>query len=220
VGHKFIFPHVPKSAGRAFGEGLANAVDGEVFHLNNAQFLKNTPPRFVFERCDLIWGHFSYHTLPRLSSDYKRVAMIRDPVDRAVDNYDYFMNMENPMRSSRIMMSENWALDDFISSDNNRTVFHLYPTMFTFGVDGFVKQQDPEKLVKRAIDTLSKFHFVGFVECFDESVKRLGVGEYRKTHMTPDEHKSKITDEQRERFRNVLEPEYEIYNTIRKANGY
>src|SRR3972149_8970044 len=98
-----IFLHIPKTAGMAFKKACHKAVRKRLlwFHGKSTEFNKRSRIRHVtdFENFDprklaeyrMLGGHIRFHKLPKEVLDLRPtfIAVMRDPVARALSYYSY-----------------------------------------------------------------------------------------------------------------------------------
>jgi len=107
--HKFVFIHIPKSAGTTFHRILSpnykmRVIKGswEVYE-NSRYFEKVTSePGYdrdeMFKRYEVIRGSFPYQRFYYLKKKYKwkLITWVRDPVERLISNYNHLVHRPSP----------------------------------------------------------------------------------------------------------------------------
>lgn len=101
---KTIFLHIPKTAGSSFYK-LATSIYSERASFNTTGEI----PEQGFAGANIIGGHFSYSTYEQMTGQRVFLALVRDPVERAVSNFNFYKNEEQG-REQRI--SENFDHED------------------------------------------------------------------------------------------------------------
>ena len=225
---KFILSHVPKTGGKSFDLYIRTCLglkDKDVFRLNNqkmARTIRGFDQTFI-DATQLVYAQSLYCTFAGLPPEYKRVTILRDPVDRAVSQFGYFKHFRRDNLSvGRIIRDEHWTIDDFISPYNDVAMFYLFPLVLMFGCESYDHSTyEPDRLVETAKKVLDGFDFVGFTDRYREDMDRFANefnmhGELTRENKTPSYKRITITDSQRKRYTDILEREYEVYNHIRR----
>lgn len=165
--------HIPKTGGTSFYQTLESAYPSSMSinykrqHIDRAKkwgkinFSKL--PSFS-ENIRVIHGHFSFSEVASLyrPSQTKVLTWLRDPIDRVVSDYRFFMkNLKNPHLSDvpnflethypEIKHRENETLLEYAFAKNNRNVIHK----FLKGIP------------------LEDLFFIGFLETFEEDIQTL-----------------------------------------------
>lgn len=103
---KAIFLHVPKTAGKSFTE-LARNVYGDKAVIERArQFY----PEASWCAASLVGGHLQYHQYERMTTKRVFVAVVRDPVERAISNFNFIRNED--ARRGRSRADQGFDYDD------------------------------------------------------------------------------------------------------------
>ncbi|WP_206531664.1 sulfotransferase family 2 domain-containing protein [Affinirhizobium pseudoryzae] len=202
----YIFPHVPKCAGTSLEKQLRASdltikfdYDGwtgpEAIKLNQQANSEN------YTNFDIIFGHFPIERYVRWN--YKYIALVRDPVERARSNYDFhrFLGVNYPhdyqlyARIGRMIDRGDLSFIEYISLG-----YHIRTTYKDFL--GYWQKE--------------RFILIGQVEEYDtfllkfsELVERdfTKVGEERKAAT-----KTQISEKERAQARFLLKDEYDWYN--------
>lgn len=82
-----IYLHIPKTAGQSF-EGLALSNYGPDCCLSTGGKLVWNE----WQRAKLVGGHFRYSAFDSMTSSRVFLAVVRDPVDRAISRFNYYKN--------------------------------------------------------------------------------------------------------------------------------
>lgn len=90
--HCYVFPHVPKCGGtsllKSFEESdLSLYVDYDAWVGPNMFRRNNEAMKLDFSPFDIIFGHFPI--IRYRGPQYRYIALVRDPVERALSNYSY-----------------------------------------------------------------------------------------------------------------------------------
>lgn len=156
-----ISVHIPKTAGatlraslsqafgdRAYFDYVNNVTDPQPASLRTRAVLAMARLRHPFRPNDieLIHGHFKARKYDHLYPDATKVTFMRDPVERVVSHYRYWLRHPVPTHSvCRRLHDENWTLRDFARHPSSRNT----QSVFFDGLD------------------VSDFAFVGLQERFD-----------------------------------------------------
>jgi len=205
---KFIFIHIPKTAGTSFKENILKPLYKNKFYYDKfiglstkkrAYSLKNNLilynwETFVFpdnyENYDVIGGHFTFDKYKHLNLPI--ITFLRDPVERMISHYYFYREASKIyMNKSIIEFSKIYA--NFMTSQLGSNVDSLY--------------------------------FVGFTEYYDESIKvfadkfelELPKNKNKKHRESKSAHI--ITSEDRKIIKKINKEDYRLYqNALDKFN--
>lgn len=182
----FIFMHIPKTAGSSFKASLEE-VFGEGY-CNLTPHGKSWPEVHELKQYHQAFsGHiFSDHGIYRIFPEHTSVTILRDPVERVIDAYNFLYEcsihplheqarktpFEDALRNSHV----NWGLKDLM-------VWHL---------SGMIHlHTEPEARLALAKEVLKDFDFFGFTEQYGDFInecnrrmgwstneKRINIGSY------------------------------------------
>lgn len=110
-----LFLHIPRTAGTTFNRALRLRVDSKRELLTSVYtnhrswrefvaYVRSLPPR-DFDRIRYYRGHFSYGIHTQLPKPATYVTMLRDPVDRVLSSYFFFI---------RQLGSDDVSIEDFV----------------------------------------------------------------------------------------------------------
>ncbi len=198
--HKFIFIHVPKTAGTSFRENILKPLYRDKFYYDKTMTLDKKEkvhnikndlilynwgiPVFPenYKSYDVIGGHFSFDKYAHLN--LSMITFLRDPIERLISHYHFYKD------ASRLYMD--MPIIKFAE---------VYANFMT-------RQLGPD---------LSKMAFVGFTEYYNESVSRFN----NKFGLNPPENKNKqyrkdtvnhtITGKERKIITELNEDDYKLY---------
>jgi len=137
-----IFVHLPKTAGRSFGNALAEHFDGQTLREHDRLFpwhrcaartaMQNAQNRLRgFSELECIQGHFmplKYRFL-HLNPKVRFVTWISDPVERLVSHYHFWQRIYDPSAQVgllRDVIENNWFLERFCLSEPFRNFYSQY----------------------------------------------------------------------------------------------
>lgn len=175
--HQVAFLHIGKAAGTSIHHLLIAAMpEAKRCHWSPELFDSATPE--MFEGIGLVLGHFSWNHVQKLRRPTWLLTFLRDPVERVLSSY-YYLRESDPVEDEddATMWAKRLTLEEFLESDR--------PAITTFTVDhqcyaltsDWRTVRDPARnrnqLVAAALENLSTFGFVGFVEEFTAGVKAL-----------------------------------------------
>lgn len=162
---ELISIHIPKTAGTSFYHILRQVYGGHLsISYKRRDFKKAVETYGSFEKSltneiKVLHGHFHYSEIRDLhrSQQPKIICWLRDPVDRVVSNYRFFIDgLNNPDRNPRNYTLNkhrlNETLDTYASLPENQN-----------RMSTFLKGIQPEDLF-----------FVGLLETFETDLKLLG----------------------------------------------
>lgn len=186
---KFLFHHIPKTAGSTFRSILENFYrENEICPAESNQELKNLSKNDL-NQFNLYAGHFSYGTIEMVLSKATWVTFLREPNERVISQY---FNHSNPDRipdhwKKRVRENKTWStyinqatrtsLEKWFFLDNkhlkaisrNRQTQAFLPYKFQKEVDDWSIHND--KLLNIAKKNLiQSFRFFGIQEYFDLSL--------------------------------------------------
>ncbi len=197
---KFAFIHIPKTAGTTVANILKKQC--KVYHRDI-----NARPK-DFQKYDVCMGHF----FPEIYEEFPKVTWFRKPLERMISHYSYFK-----LR---------------VHKENKHSIV-IYPDK---PGDTAQKKMDPnidivsfaEKIgcvyIKYTHGNIKQFDFIGFVETMQTSLVQFG----RKFNVwvptnTPRDRKgtiSLITEKEREKVKEIIQMDMQIYKKARKEHGW
>jgi hypothetical protein len=169
---KWMFIHIPKTAGSSLREEIANVKQPDLnievqYDLLNKQdwfsdfdsamrrSIDAVSNQERFHKYNFISGHFKLREIQRIPNfdSYKLIAVIRDPVKRLVSDYNYQISKEHPLHIS---------------------VRQRYPSLMKFVRDPINHNVQFQYLCRNDCDTVEatlefifdKFVFVGIQEAY------------------------------------------------------
>lgn len=200
---KFIFIHIPKTAGTSFRENVLKPLYRDKFYYDKSMTLtreekehnlkndlmlynwgiSNYPQDF--RKYDVIGGHFSFDKYKRFDSPM--ITFLREPLERIVSHYYFYRKMDGFYTDKTIVeFSEIYA--NFMSKQ--------------LGYD------------------LNRLEFVGLTEYYDESIKRfadkfeLDLPKGKNKKHREDKIVHTVTDEEAEIIKEINKDDYELYNDV------
>jgi len=212
---KLAYVHIPKCGGRTFSSFLRQ-------HFHRAGMCNS--PHWDYENekpfsyFDLIHGHFAFDEIP-LPRCFRYITLLRHPVDRAISQYNHFMELPHSLKKTKIVKEENWSFLDFVSTANRSVSFWVHPSIAFLG--GFKRGGDIdhtfEEVFKDAVYNLCwNFDFVGILEEWDRTIEtvktKYGVNaEVVNRGITPEDKKHIITEEDKKAAERYLEMDIALY---------
>jgi hypothetical protein len=191
INNKFVFVHVPKTAGTTFIKLLdriyvgRTARDYKSKSGNKDNYIDEKP----WKDCDIIYGHFSSDKYKHL--ERPQISIVRDPVERIISEYFYKPNKARDIKEY-LDNKTKFAVDEV----KNLNVIYDY------------------------IIDVNRFAFIGLTERFDESMDKFeewsGVKVPKKfvSSKVNTKVKTPISAEDRDYISKVCKKDYEIYNKI------
>jgi len=184
------FLHIQKTAGTTLLSTLRNNFDYDsiLYPRGWRDLFEKMPENFSHYR--LVTGHFGYSMSIMLPRKPIFITMLRDPVDRVISDYGFFLDRERAQKDGQLKKA---SLEDLINNPDTRWNFTNIQTRH-IGLDrdelslrnllmrnsfGLISRwinyrlpDDPpdDRLLEIAMKRLSEFAFVGLVERFEESL--------------------------------------------------
>ncbi len=186
------FLHIPKTAGTTFHNyvtlkfGPEKVCPAHLWH----QMLQMNPVEVA--KYGFIWGHFYSYLYKYVPSPMRYLTFIRHPIERAISHYGHIMLhpghyfhrrahelgdfssfLRDPEMATMVTNFQVRALA--IDLDPVRVAATLSPkeldeTGLERKLETTLPQEEPEILLKTAIDRLEQMCFVGITERFEESL--------------------------------------------------
>jgi len=207
---ELISIHIPKTAGRSF-LAILNSVYGEnhISHYETNFFPDKSTPEILQFKSQLkkdtrvIHGHFHYKEIQDIhkTSSSKVVTWLRDPVERVISNYSFFIKRASqPSAESEIQGRKNETLLHYARLDNSRN------RMVKF-MDGL---------------NLGDFYFIGLMENFSGDIEVLaGMLNWKKTAVPRINDNSEfklqlpeVTNEERKIIEDLNKEDIELYKRV------
>jgi len=188
---KFIFVHVPKTAGTTFIKLLDRIYVGKTArdYKNKRGDKDNYIDEKPWKDCDIIYGHFSSDKYKHLKRP--QISIIRDPVERVISEYFY---KPGKARSVREYLS-------------NKDLFA-------------VNEVKSLNVIHDHIVDVNRFEFIGLTERFDEGLDKFeewaGIKVPRDfvSFKMNTARKKTVSKEDRDYIKRTCEKDYEIYYRV------
>lgn len=227
--YKICFVHLPKTGGKTFRQICRKQFKKcNAFRLSSAGQLKILAelPEEEIAMLDLLHGHFPISFLPdHMPKRFRYFTWLRDPVKRVLSAYNYWIHSHRDfgMPAAKMVRERNMSLQDCMDTDEYEIRYWIYAYTNLLGL-GVKAKGTPGEILERAIEhavraLLTHFDFVGITERYTEGLEYLQKvygfrTDYTIQNVTPPWAKTKtgVTDEQREALREMLAPEYIIYD--------
>jgi hypothetical protein len=175
---RYIFLHIPKTAGRTLESILnRNFPQSKQFDLNSwvsvwerAEQLKNLPDSDK-ENISLVRGHYPFGLHAYLPGDVKYFSFLRSPVDRVISLYEYIRR--NPKHHLYSLVSEKgFTIKDFLYLEQTDEFRNSQTRMIAGQASNNRAIHISEsELLAVALNNIDKhFAFVGTMELFDISL--------------------------------------------------
>ncbi len=125
---KFVFIHLPKTAGSSFDDALRRALGEQAVsppfaasHLTEAQAA-------TLDLYKVVSGHISLTDVERYFPDRTIITILRDPIDRCVSCYNYFAKVAPPADESMpdVIAAQNHDIDEFFALDRQVTYRSIF----------------------------------------------------------------------------------------------
>jgi len=163
-----------------------------------------------------ISGHFPFSDLAmeHFADQYDFITIIRHPVERWFSHY--FFNRYKKADHFKTDLS----LEEFIDSEDGRSLGSLYSTLFYGKCDGEIVHSDASYM--KITGNIDKLACVGVTEHMDIFCRdfnrffkvRIDVEKENKNPLKKDERSKFITESIREKVEEICEPDLKIYNYV------
>jgi len=154
---EIISIHIPKTAGQSFHEILIQQYGDKVDDRKNLKrkMIKNNIENFtdiLLPDKSIIHGHLWYRDVQEIHKKYnsKLITWLRDPVERVISNYYYFMGRIRTLEDHPHLDKKYYSLMDYTVEIGSNKVY-----VFFKGIE------------------LEDFYFLGFQEKFNEGIEKL-----------------------------------------------
>lgn len=205
-----VFPHVPKCGGTSLLEHLTSSglkvhLDYDTWSGLKAQERNRECEGLDLSQHDIIFGHFPIERYD--GPDFRYVALVRDPIERAISNYIFHRDMarSNPNGTDFYTRLGRWI-------DRGELSFIEYLNV----------GPDMKVIYQRFLAYWSRrrFTLIGTMENYDAFLHSLSDLIGVKIENTIHERKRKddlvLTDQERTRARQLMLPEYKWYDEFVK----
>jgi hypothetical protein len=189
---KFIFVHVPKTAGTTFIRILDKLYIGNTGrdYKNKCGKKTNYVEDVGVDNCKIIYGHFSSEKYLYLNR--KQISIIRDPVERIISEY-------------------------FYKSNNAKNIIDYVINKEFFAVS----EVRSLNVIYDYIKDINRFSFIGLTERFEDTLnqfeKLLNVKIHRNFESRKiNKNKGIINKFTKQELKRILHKDYEIYNAVIK----
>lgn len=216
--------HIPKTAGTSFTNVIRTQfVPDAIYQPNSIQEFLNTPPEVV-NRTRFLVGHLVYDLKPVFTQTPIYITMLRDPVERTISEY---AQIKRAPEHAYYSVVKDQSLLEYVKDPRNVLIYGNLQTRFV-GVDstleiggGWNEIANPAVL-KRAVERLETFAFVGLAERFDESVEVLcdtfgwDIPESLRALNIGTNHPSDISQEAIDIIHEHTQQDKELYETAKR----
>jgi hypothetical protein len=162
---KLLFLHMPKVGGRSISVMLDQRFGDDILrHKNWSEVVEY---RAQLDNFRAFRGHLFAAMAELLKDRPATAAFFRDPVDRAISEYNFIRRTPEHPRHG-LLRSQ--TLEDFVSKPNNLSVYCRFLGYAPHEGDfGRMRQDVPDdELLERCLRRLDEMAFVGITEQFDE----------------------------------------------------
>jgi len=210
-GEQYFFLHIPKTAGTTFRKLLSKHFDQQDIYPSPLHLLVNKnkylrQPTLIENRPDLlekplIMGHYNVRLLPHLSPEVKTLIFFRNPMDRIISHIKHLIAKDKAYAHG----DPNLVIEDKFEQLSNLQARFL----------GYTKRKPN---LPQVLENLEKITFIGIHEHFTESIEKCNQQldwkldyQSEKENVSKDNFTSPITEENKSRLLNKIEPEQEVY---------
>jgi hypothetical protein len=189
ISEKFIFVHIPKTAGTSFRKLLTDIFGEDQVSLQFSGKRLTDDDAVMLDKFQVIAGHIGFADIEKYFPNRRLITILREPVDRCLSIYGFLREKKelplipmneikdgaNPFEVSSL--AKQLSPDDFFNANHPRLLQRISNRMvWQFGFhtnhDNRAKYSDGEILVA-AKSNLKKCDFVGFFENLDSDAEHL-----------------------------------------------
>lgn len=190
---KFVFLHIPKTAGTSFVDAIKKAIGADRVSPSFNAGVMSQDQAEELDHFDVIAGHISINDINRYFSDRNIITVIREPIERCISWYYYARSLARNTELEDVNAAQTLSVDDFFRAEKylifrniyNRQVRQLGGHVFDLNIDFNIAME-------KSIATLASANWVGRVETIDEDIETLKHQfpafanlALRKTNVTP-----------------------------------
>jgi hypothetical protein len=158
---KIVFDHLAKSAGTSGRRFFADSVGHDRVSRPLGGYVINHI--HLFERFDVLQGHFYGRVLYKIHPDVKYVTILRHPIERFLSYYYYVRSC--PAEHPHKELAKQLTIDDFINHKSHSVLFILSNNATTHFASAMGDMRLPVKrLLSEAKKNLAKYDVVGITE--------------------------------------------------------
>jgi len=214
---QLVFCHIPKCGGKTFKDILYHQFDLKPNIFRTGYGYK---PKLIdkLQEVDILYGHFNFNFMrPHLRKRHLLFMWEREPIERVISQYNYWNSLRGTVLPARRLREEEWTIQEFFRRRDPDVDGWIFAGLSLFGVDFKTGGQTVSECVKLAKKNIDMFDFIGITEQYDKSLQcledKFGFDiSYKSVNVTPNWAKmATITEEEREEFKELLKPEYELY---------
>jgi len=179
-------------------------VNDQIFVGWNRQYINQGKYHFAF-------SHIPYHQL-RLPENTFTISCFRDPVQRVLSHYCMLLDwVENDTKHPARKVEGKWLGNDFSDFIDRIPREHLLNQIYMFSANFDTAE---------ALENLRKTSFSFFTESFSDGIERINEMLSIKLSLLKvnrsDRSRLKVPEAQISRLREILEPEYQLLELMRK----
>lgn len=212
---KWVFVHIPKTAGASFAEGIRRAFGPENVSPGFSASNLSEKDAVALDQFRVIAGHISIRDVERYFPDRRIITVLRDPVDRCVSWYYFANSLASEPDAPDAQAARRHTIEAFFGLDLDvlyRNIFNRQVRQL--GSHVLDRAADHDLALRHAREVLRNAAWVGRVSSIDRDIERLKARfpefaslQLARTNVTPSR-------------KSIGELDGSLLSSIRRLNSY